>query len=310
MRADLEAVGVPERNHGQRRGKVLLKRRRQRVAVHFGRALQELEENLGPERECERQAHCAPDGESAADPVPHAEEVLLGQAHLGGRVGVGRDDHHVVRTVRAHDAVVEQPLVDGCGVDERLAGAEALRGDDDEGRQRIADVENALKEHAVDGGEKMDADLRIGGTKRMVDRVRPHVGAADADVDHVGDAVTPAAEADALAHLAREVEHAATLAVDLGELRRTGRKGSQRSVKRCAPFARIDDLARHHAAVRLLDAARAAVVDKALEVLARQALAGDVKADPAGGHHGVHACAVAQEGKQGPVVRISHEENS
>ena len=114
----------------------------------------------------------------------------------------------------------------------------------------------------------------------MVDRVRPHVGAANADVDHVGDAVTPAAEADALAHLAREVEHAATLAVDLGELR------------------------------RLLDAARAAVVDKALEVLARQALAGDVKADPAGGHHGVHACAVAQEGKQGPVVRISHEENS
>jgi hypothetical protein len=82
----------------------------------------------------------------------------------------------------------EEPVAGRVGVGQRFLRGEGLRGDDEEGGlgrerfQRLGDV------GAVDVGDEMgvQALLRV-GLERLGDHDRPEVGAADADVDEVGD---------------------------------------------------------------------------------------------------------------------------
>lgn len=75
-------------------------------------------------------------------------------------------------------------------------------------------------------------------------------------------------------------------------------------------FARIHDFARHHAAMRLLHAARTAVFGKALDIFTRQTLASNIKTNSAGRHRRIHAFAVTKERQQGPIVHFSHSQTT
>jgi hypothetical protein len=102
----------------------------------------------------------------------------------------------------------------GVRVGEGLLGGEGLRGDDEQCGARIAAAQHVADLHAVHVGDEVHAQAGCGVVARAPRRPsRAEVRAADADVDHVGDAPAAMAAPRAVAHLRAEARMRARTAM-------------------------------------------------------------------------------------------------
>ncbi len=245
------------------------------MRIHAARAGQQLFEMPPADRQRDRQADRRPQREAAADPVPELEDVLGGDAEFPGGVAVGRQRDevagHCVRVTGGSD----QPVAGGAGVGQGFERGEGLAGDDEQGRARVEAGEQRGDVGAVDIGDEMHLDVRLLPGGEGLDRhARPEVGAADADVDDVGDALAgiaaPAAAVDAVAEALQAPQHRAHF----------GRRlvaGAQGHVADGAPFAVVDRLAGQHAGLPAVEVGGGRRLAQQGERFAADALLGKVE---------------------------------
>jgi hypothetical protein len=85
-------------------------------------------------------------------------------------------------------ALLQEPGARGVRVHHGLGRGEGLRGDDEEGGFRIHARQRGVHVVAVDVRDEVHGQARMGElAQRQADHLRAEVGAADADVDDVGD---------------------------------------------------------------------------------------------------------------------------
>ena len=82
-----------------------------------------------------------------------------------------------------------QPIQNFHGIGSRFLSLKALGRDDNQRGKRIQNGSDSIKDHAVGRSEKVKFDFRFIGTKCVVNAFRTHVGAADSDIDDIGDSV-------------------------------------------------------------------------------------------------------------------------
>ena len=220
-------------------------------------------------READRRIHRV----AAADPVPEAEHVGGVDAELRHALGVGRHGDEVP----AHRPLVAEraqaPGARRMGVGQRLERREGLRADDE---QRLLGIEVArgfLEVGAVDVGDEAEGHVAPAVmTQRLVGHHRAEVGAADADIDDVADALAGVARASApLRTCSRESRHALEHRVHLGhdvdavDQDPLARRRPQGDVQDGALLGHIDFLAAEHR----FDARRAGRIPRQGAVAAR-----------------------------------------
>ena len=208
-----EEVVVPDGQQAQEHRQVALERRGAEVLVHLVEAIQHGSKVLRADREHRRQADGRVHRVASAHPVPEPE-------HVGG---IDAEPGHLFRIRRHRDEMpghglgvaaegLEQPRTRALRVGHRLQRGERLRGDDDE-RLRRVEVEDRFGEiGAVDVGHEAEGQGAIAVVlQRLVGHHRPEVGAADADIDDVADALSgvprPRAAADPIREFGHPVEH-------------------------------------------------------------------------------------------------------
>mmetsp|Transcript_64532 Transcript_64532/g.135441 ORF Transcript_64532/g.135441 Transcript_64532/m.135441 type:complete len:395 (-) Transcript_64532:749-1933(-) len=126
----LQDAGVPDREQAHEHGQILLRSRSEEVLVHLVASLQELRDDA--EAILERQwedADSTPAGESAAHPVPEAEDVLGVDAERGRLVQGRRAGGDVLRDAVGRAELLDEPLLDCLCVEHGLSGGERLRND-------------------------------------------------------------------------------------------------------------------------------------------------------------------------------------
>ena len=186
-----EEVVVPNRDQPHDHRQVLLERRGAEVLVHLVEPEQHLFEMRRPDgqhrREPDRRVHRIP----AADPIPEAEHVGRIDAELLnlGRVGRHRDEVFRDRRLIAVQ-LAEQPGARRVRVGHGLQRREGLRGDDEQ-RLLGVEIDDRFGEiRAVDVRDEPERHVAPAeGAQGLVRHDRTEIGAADADVDDVTDAV-------------------------------------------------------------------------------------------------------------------------
>ena len=241
---------------------VALEAGRAEVTVHLVVALEELLVVVAADRDHEREADRGRERVAAADPVPEDEHVLRVDAERGDFLR-GRGDGDEVLGDRSLGVGLlearllglgEEPLLRRKRVGHRLLRREGLGRDDEQGLVRLHRAERLGEVRRVDVGdeEELHVALRV-GRERDVRHDGTEVGAADADVDDVLDALAGEALPLAAAHGVGEVAHLVedlahvledVLAVDLHLVVLV--EVAERGVENGAAFRRVDLLAGEH----------------------------------------------------------------
>ena len=140
-----------------------------------------------------------------------------------------------------------------CGVGHRLQRREGLRRDDEQRLRRIEIADRFGEVGAVDVRDEPERQVAVAVVlERLVGHDRPEVGAADADVDDVADALAgvalPLAAADAVGEVGHLVEHGVDLRHDVLAVHhdRGVSRRAQRHVQHRAVFRDVDLLAAEH----------------------------------------------------------------
>ena len=168
------------------------------------------------------------------------------------------------------------PLIERGGIDRRLARRKALGGDDDQGFKGVELPDDAVKAHAVGSRQKVQPHGRHHRPQRVVDRARPHLRAADAHVDDVGDLVAAAAAVAAASDHVGKKADALKRPLHFGVKGRVDPRIAQGRVQSRAPLACVDDLAAAHGGVLLEHAALAGKRIKPCQIVRGHALPPDV----------------------------------
>ena len=130
-------------------------------------------------------------GVAAADPIPELEHVVGVDAELRHLLGVGRDGDEVLGDGRLVAAeALQGPVAGGVGVGHGLEGGEGLGGDEEEGFVGF-EVNDCFGEvGSVDVGDEAEGEIALRVVlESLVGHDGTEVGAADADVDDVLDAL-------------------------------------------------------------------------------------------------------------------------
>ena len=248
-----EKVDVPHPERGQDHRQILFQRRGAEVFVHRVRAVEQLREMLHAQIHHDRQTDGRPQRIAPADPVPELEHVGGIDAELGHALGVGRHRDKMLGHRPLITQFLNQPSPGSMGIGHGLLGGEGLGGDDKQGALGIALGQDVADMRAVHVGDEMHPQGRIAiRLQRLADHLRPQIGTADADVDHVADALAglaaPLAAPDLfgeLAHVLQHVVHARhhVLAVDED---RPVAPIAQGDVQHGTAFGVVDHLAGEH----------------------------------------------------------------
>ena len=111
----------------------------------------------------------------------------------------------------------QQPVARGARVGHRFQRREGLRGDDEQRLGRIEIAHRLGEIGAVDIGDEAERHGALAVVpERFVGHHRPEIGAADADVDDVADALAGMALPRAAAHALGEVGHPVEHRMDVG----------------------------------------------------------------------------------------------
>ena len=155
----------------------------------------------------------------------------------------------------------EEPGLRGRRVGHRLLGGEGLAGDDEERLGRRDAAQHRGDVVAVDVGDEVQLEPRMGERRERRDRhLRPEVAAADADVDDV--AQRPRAALGPRPHRLGEGEHRLARGMHLVGERCRARRRAQGGVQHRPAFGDVDRLAREHRVAPGLDAAFARQVER------------------------------------------------
>ena len=147
----------------------------------------------------------------------------------------------------------ERPIARALRVGHRLQRREGLRGDDEQRFRRIEIARRFDEIGAVDVGDEAERHGAVAVVlERLVGHHRPEVGAADADIDDVADALAgvalPLAAADAVGEVGHLVEHGMNLRHDVLAVDDDGCafRRAQRHVQDGPIFGDVDLLAAKH----------------------------------------------------------------
>ena len=196
----------------EQHGQILLERRGAEVLVHLVEAGEHGAEVVGADGEHGGEADGRIHRVAAADPVPEAEHVGGVDAELRDLFGVGRDGDEVLGDGLLVAELCQRPVARGVGVGHGLERGEGLGGDDEERLLGVEVLDGFGEVGAVDVGDEAEGQVALAVVlQRLVGHDRAEVGAADADVDDVADALAgvalPLAAADAVGEGGHLVEH-------------------------------------------------------------------------------------------------------
>ena len=160
-----------------------------KVLVHGGTATDKFQKAIRADGDGDRQTYGRPDGEAASHAFGHGQNGV--DAKLGSQLRPGGDGDKML--VDAHTALALEPLQGRFGVAQGFVRAPGFGDDDEQGVLWLQALEFFLQVMAVQVGD--DADLLMAvapGGERLQGQVRAQAGAADADVDDVGDVLAAA----------------------------------------------------------------------------------------------------------------------
>ena len=202
-----EEVGVPDADQRQQHRQVLRQRRGAEVRVHRPAAREQRIEAVHADSNGDRQADRRPQREAAADPVPEGEHVGRIDAEGAHLLLVGGQRDEVLGDRRLAQRL-DQPGPRRQRVGNRFLGGEGLRGDDEQRRLRGQRLQCLGDVGAIDIGDEVHVQPRLViGLQCLGDHHRAKVGAADADVDDIGDGEATVAAPSAAAHRIGEGAH-------------------------------------------------------------------------------------------------------
>ena len=224
------------------------------MLVHLVEAVEHRAEVLRSDGQHRREADRRVHGIAPADPVPEPEHVGGVDAELGDLRGIGRNRHEMLgHGLDVAAEALERPVARALGVGHRLQRREGLGRDDE---QRFRRVEVAGRFHEIGAVDVGNEPERQGAVAVMLERLvghhRPEVGAADADVDDVANALAGVALPGAAADPVGEVGHLVEHGVDLGhhvlaiDDDRCPSRRAQRHVQDGAVLRDVDLLAPEH----------------------------------------------------------------
>ena len=182
-----EEVVVPDTDQRQQYRQVFLRRGGGEVFIHRMRAGQQLNEVVEAHGENDGQANRRPQGVTAANPVPEFEHVGGVDAELANRFRVGGERREVFSHVLVVARGRQEPVARAVGVGHGLLGGEGFGRDQEQGGFRIDALQHFGNVGAIDVGDKVHVEVVFIRTQRFGDHERTEVGAADTNVDHVGD---------------------------------------------------------------------------------------------------------------------------
>ena len=147
----------------------------------------------------------------------------------------------------------QQPAARGLRVGHGLQRGEGLRGDDEQ-RLRGVEIAHRLGEiGAVDVGHEAEGHGAVAVVlQRLVGHHRPEIRSADADVDHIADALAGVALPGAAAHPLGEIRHPVQNGMNLGHdvaavmQDRGAARRAQRNVEHRAVLGDVDLVAAEH----------------------------------------------------------------
>ena len=155
-------------------------------------------------RKADRRVHRV----APADPVPELEHVGRVDTELRYLSGVGGDGDKVPAHGFLVAEVAQAPRACGAGIGQRFEGREGFRADDE---QRLSGIEVARgfrKVRAVHVRNEVEAQVALAVmTQRFVGHHGTEVGAADADIDDMANALAGTSPPLSAAHLIREGGH-------------------------------------------------------------------------------------------------------
>ena len=161
----------------------------------------------------------------------------------------------------------------------------------------MAGRQDAFQKNTVHRTQKVHTNVGTRRTERVIYRSRPHLGAADPDIDDVGDSVAAASAPTSASHVFSELEHAAAFAFDLLGTRTRRRERTKGRMQSRTSLRFVHDFARHHAAMYAENIALRSEGDQAFKVVAAHALTGNIETNAAGADFGCFARA-AQKRQQ------------
>jgi hypothetical protein len=147
----------------------------------------------------------------------------------------------------------QRPIARALRVGHRLQRGEGLRGDDEQRFRSIQIARRFDKIGAIDIGHEVERHGAVAVVlERLIRHHRPEIGAANADIDDVADALSgvslPLAAADAVGKVGHLVEHGVNLGYDVLAVDDDGRASrcTQRDMQDRTIFGNVDFLAPEH----------------------------------------------------------------
>jgi hypothetical protein len=156
------------------------------VLVQRARAGQQLGEALAADGDGNRQADGRPERKAPTHAFVEAQAAARAEGGCRGRVGA--DGNEAARHLAP--ALRHEPVARRLCVAQGLGRAEGLGGDDEQGARGLQRRQHGGQLVAVHVGDEVQArPVHVAaGAQRLHHHARPQIGAADADVHHVGDA--------------------------------------------------------------------------------------------------------------------------
>ena len=253
-RLGAEEIIVPDADETHQHRQIAREWRGAKMLVHLMEAAEHCPKIVRADGQHGRQADRRIHGIAAADPVPEAEHVGGVDAEFRNLRCVGRDGDEMLgdgACFALHAG--QQPFARAARVGHGFQRGEGLGGDDEQCLGRIEILHRFDEIRAVDVGYETECHGSIAVVlERFVCHDRPEIGPANADIDHIADALAglafPLAQAHAVGKVRHPVQngvnvgnHVAAVVNDDGAARR-----AQRDMQDGAVFRDVDFVAAEH----------------------------------------------------------------
>jgi hypothetical protein len=306
-------VIIPDAEQTHEHRQVARERRSAEMFVDRVEALEHGAEVFRADRKHGGKADCGVHRVASADPIPELEHVGGIDAEFRDLLGIRRDRDEMLgdRLGIAAEAA-QRPIPRAVRVGHGLQRGEGLRRDDEQRLRRIEVARRLDEIRSVDVGHEPERHGAVAVvSERLVRHHRPEIGAADADVDHVANALSgmsfPLAAADAIGEVSHLVEHGMDLRDDILSVDddRGSSRRAQRHVQDRAVFRDVDLLAAKHRIDPLAQAGLLRKRDEQAQCLLVDAVFRIIEEDAGGlGRHPLAPAGIARE--QVPQGAVAH----
>jgi hypothetical protein len=268
--------------------------------VHGPGAGEEFAESRRADADGQGKTQRRPHGIAAAHPVPEQEGVVGGVAQLGRLRGAGGDGHEVFGYAVGGHAVVGQPALATGRVGEGFLGGEGFAGNHHQGARGIELVQHAVQRPGIGVGHIVHARAGAGQVGQGVGRhAGAEVGAANTDVDDVGERFVGVAGDGTAAHAIGKGAHPVEFARHVGA--HGGTPGAllaaQSNMQHGAFFGGVDHVAAEHGVSLLCDTSLFGQGQQRCFDFRRNALAAGVERETSGADgHALGAIGVRFQG--------------